>query len=43
MGFLKASFYLKHLRGIDIKSIHIVTTPLDACSKEGSSDREQDC
>jgi hypothetical protein len=43
MGFLKASFYLEHLRGIDIKSIHIVTTPLDACSKEGSSDREQDC
>mmetsp|Transcript_4418 Transcript_4418/g.6770 ORF Transcript_4418/g.6770 Transcript_4418/m.6770 type:complete len:335 (-) Transcript_4418:68-1072(-) len=43
MGFLKASFYLKHLRGIDIKSIHIVTTPLDACSEEGSSDRVQDC
>jgi hypothetical protein len=48
MGFLKASFYLKHLRGIDIKSIHIVTTPLDACSKKQkqkkrSPDREQDC
>ena len=42
MGFLKSSFYLKHLRGIDIKSIHILTTPLDAC-KEGSSERHDDC
>ena len=41
MGFLKSSFYLKHLRGIDIKSIHILTTPLGAC-KEGSSERLND-
>jgi hypothetical protein len=31
---LKASFYLKHLSGIDLKSIHVVTSPLDDCSKE---------
>jgi hypothetical protein len=43
MGFLKASFYLKHLSGFDLKSIHIVTSPLDDCSKEGSSGRKQDC
>lgn len=42
MGFLKSSFYYKHLKGRNIKAVHIVTTPLNGCIKN-TNERQQDC
>ena len=42
MGFLKPSFYYKHLKGRNITSVHILTTPLNGCNK-GTTERKQDC
>ncbi|GFH61665.1 hypothetical protein CTEN210_18141 [Chaetoceros tenuissimus] len=42
MGFLKPSFYYKHLKGRNITAVHIVTTPLSSCSNN-ILQRELDC
>ena len=42
MGFLKSSLYAKHLKGENITTVHILTTPLDSC-KKGSDERIGDC
>lgn len=42
MGFLRPSFYYKHLKGRNVTAVHIITTPLSSCSNN-TLQREQDC
>ncbi|KAL7550029.1 hypothetical protein ACHAWF_013274, partial [Thalassiosira exigua] len=42
MGFLMPMFYFKHLKHRDIKTVHILTSPLDQC-KHDLHERRQDC